>query len=86
MFDPFNCVAVRQTVAVAINGGIGVGFDHQFPVALRMQEDLLTALLVFKPQFVKAAATGRGEGFEHGTGFMRRQRIRMRIGAVIDAA
>src|SRR5690554_1214520 len=95
VFATYGCVAVGfdMTEPVIFDGQMAVIFNHfgtvvfreQIQIFLGVNVDLLFVRLVFKPQLVTTLALV-GLGFQSGSGFVFRQRIRRRVGGVVGSS
>src|SRR5690554_4379325 len=84
-FGVAEAIVFHRQVAVVLDDFGTVVFRQQVQVFLGMNVDLLFAGFVFKAQFVAAFALV-GFGFQGGSCFVLRQRIRRRVGGVVGAA
>ena len=60
--------------------------DLRQQVAFGVHINVFRAFAVFDAQFIGATAPRRAEGFEHTSGFMRRQLVRHGVGFVMQRA
>src|SRR5690606_24892571 len=84
-FGVAEAVVFHCQVAVVLDDFGAVVFRQQVQVFLGVEVDLFLVRFVFKSEFV-AAFTLVGFGFQGGSCFMFRQRVRRCVGGVVGAA